>query len=582
VSWNQGNIAGGDTVINLTDLSSLLANFGKIYTPATATPIPPTATLTSTPTPVGPTPTSGPLSSEWTQHAFNAEHTSYNPTSIPTPWRWKWSWNGPNSSGGVSKVTSNGRLPSNVQPVTGGGRVYIAAGIDGIYALNQTDGSQAWSPNPVSPGGSINSTLAYDSDTNSIFAVSSNGSLYKLNASTGTTTASFNGSASGTSTLPLPPTITGDTVFFSMGNNVYTVKKTTMQQVWSYPAGSPVNTPPAYSLSKNRVVVVTQDLFVHAINNTNGQQAWRAKPTNRVYQSGLPNTSGAQAEYGWPVIAEQHGYVLIKYRLDWDTMWTWNPWPTTNSQIRTNLQTNPGQQTLYVMNLDNGTVPFISNIGHGGWGDGGNMPMGPQPVVKKFTDNTEVVYTVIRGDSRNDGRWDSLYGEMVLDGTTISGLQPGFIRWIQYGNYGWPTNSNHDSHPTDEQPQVSMAGDHLFGGHWAMYDALRILDRSTARGSYTNPITSSALPHVVSTTTTGGCGNASSASSNHYCNGSTIMLVPPDEYRAVPNNGFYMYWNAGKIYDSYWSNYSVWTVSNGLILVRSNDGAIVALENGTP
>ncbi|MER3457429.1 MAG: hypothetical protein C4309_01070, partial [Chloroflexota bacterium] len=63
---------------------------------------------------------------EWTQFAHDAQHTSYTDQVVPTPWRWKWAWNGPDPNGAVSPGKFG--LPRNVQPITGGGRVYIAAG----------------------------------------------------------------------------------------------------------------------------------------------------------------------------------------------------------------------------------------------------------------------------------------------------------------------------------------------------------------------------------------------------------------------------------------------------------------------
>ncbi|MCA1947836.1 MAG: hypothetical protein LDL55_06925, partial [Armatimonadetes bacterium] len=67
---------------------------------------------------------------EWTQHAYDAQRTSWSPVSVPHPWRWKWAWNGPNARGGIAKVTTGGSLPRNVQPVTGAGLVFVAAGSD--------------------------------------------------------------------------------------------------------------------------------------------------------------------------------------------------------------------------------------------------------------------------------------------------------------------------------------------------------------------------------------------------------------------------------------------------------------------
>ncbi|MCB0136727.1 MAG: hypothetical protein KDD75_16600, partial [Caldilineaceae bacterium] len=130
---------------------------GSLYLPMIAGPFPtPTPTPTLTPTPTRtPSPTRTPTAtptqrpsatlpplgtSEWTQHAANAQRTSYNPSSVPAPWRWKWAWNGSNASGGITSGKFG--LPRNSQPVTGGGQVYIAAGSRGVFALDNADGSQ--------------------------------------------------------------------------------------------------------------------------------------------------------------------------------------------------------------------------------------------------------------------------------------------------------------------------------------------------------------------------------------------------------------------------------------------------------
>jgi hypothetical protein len=345
------------------------------------------------------------------------------------------------------------------------------------------------------------------------------------------------------------------------------------------------------------IVVATHDLIAQAdgkmhisaigINSQNGQLAWKTSITNITgLQAGDPNplpnfTNQPRAEVvnGWPVVAEQHGLVMIKLRLNTDTLWTWSPWPTNNTAIRSNLTSRPDQQALIVLNLSDGSQAFIANLGHGGYGDG-FLPMGPQPVVKKFADGTETVYTVIRGDNRFDGRWDSHFGEMLLDDTTVQGYLKGYVRWIQYGNYGWPTNSNNDTPPTDEQANPIMSGDYFLAGHWATGNTMQILDRSSSRGTYGSPITSSPLPHIVTTTTTGGCSNTFSL--NHYCSGMLIMDIPNSEWRAMPNGGFYIYWNQGKVYESYWSDYATYVVSNNTVYFRSSDGAIIALEHGNP
>ena len=504
---------------------------------------------------------SGAPPAEWSQHAHDAQRTSYTSQVVAYPWKWRWAWNGPNASGGLGKVTTGGSLPRNVQPVTGGGRVYIAAGNDGVFALSEATGQQLWQRSSI---GDVRSTVGYDHSTQAVFVVSANGTLYKLRASDGVILGQFNTGQS--SALPLPPAILNDRVVFSMGNRVHALTKTTLQPIWTYTVASTlaVVTPPAYSASRNLVIVATEpDLFVHAIRNSDGGQHWRRRPVHSSRNFGDPT----EFRYGWPVVADNAGYALVKARLDWDTLW--RDWPQTNSRMRQFLTNNPGDQALFVLDLDDGSVPYIANVGHGGYGDGGYMPMGPQPVVKRLGNGKDVVYIVIRAKHAHDSRWDSHFGEMMLDSTTVSGLGGGDVRFIAFD---YPPGHPNPFLLTDEQPNVSMAGEYLFGAHWEAGFALRILDRSDARGSFTNKITSQRLATMVtSQDNTGAC----AFSASHYC---------PSGLENTRNYdfGFYIYYNQGAVYDQYWSEYATWVVSNDNLYFRSVDGAIVALTSGDP
>lgn len=367
-----------------------------------------------------------------------------------------------------------------MEPARSHGRVYIAAGVDGVFALSEATGQQVWQRSGI---GAINSTVAYDSDTQSVFAVSANGTIYKLRASDDVIVGHFDSGQS--SSLPLPPAVLADRVLFSMENSVYALKKTTMAQIWAYNAEANVVVPPAYSPSRDLVIVATEpDFYVHAIRNDNGTRQRRVCPVHKSRSFDDPT----EYRYGWLVIAENADYVLVKVHLNWQTLW--RIWPQTNSEMRQMLTENPGEQAIFVLDLDDGSVPFIANVGHGGYGDQDYLPMGPQPVVKTLPNGKDIVYTIIRATHVYDSRWDSHFGEMVLDSKTVSGLQDGDVRCIAFD---WPAGAQSSYLLTDEQPNVSTAGDILFGGHWEAGFALRILDRSYGRGSFTNQITSEHL-----------------------------------------------------------------------------------------
>lgn len=500
---------------------------------------------------------SGAKLSEWSQHAHDAQRTGYTPQAVPPPWRLRWIWNGVDSQGGVAKVTTGGSLPRNVQPVTGGGRVYVAAGVDGVFALSEINGRTLWRRGGI---GDVRSTVAYDHDTQSVFVISSSGNLYRLDAKTGAIRGVFGSNQS--SALPLPPAIFGDRVWFAMDNSVYCVNKFTLRRVWRYNAGSAVTTPPSYSVSRNLVVVGCDDLSVHGMDGSTGTRRWRSTPVPNVHPPDAP----VEFRYGWPVIAENAGVVLIKARLSWDSMWV--DWPQTNAAMRQFLIQNPQHQALFALRLDDGASPFICHVGHGGYGDGGYMPMGPQPVVKRLPNGKEVAYTIIRAKHVYDPRWDSHFGEMMLDDSTVPGLLAGYVRFIVFD---YPPGSSDPFLLTDEQPNVSMAGDYLFGGHWEAGFALRILDRSDARGSFTNRITSQRLATIVTSQDNTDCPFTPS----HYCSNDL-------ENTRMYDFGFYIYYGQGAVYDQYWSEYACHVVSNGNLYFRSCDGAIIALTHGQP
>jgi hypothetical protein len=101
---------------------------------------------------------------------------------------------------------------------------------------------------------------------------------------------------------------------------------------------------------------------------------------------------------------------------------------------------------------------------------------------------------------------------------------------------------------------------------------MRILDRSAARGSFSNKITTQRLATIATSQDNAG---ACSFSPSHYCPGGL-------ENTRFYDAGFYIYYRQGAVYDRYWREYASWTVSNENVYFVSTDGAVVALTSGNP
>ncbi|MCS6798364.1 MAG: PQQ-binding-like beta-propeller repeat protein [Myxococcota bacterium] len=516
-----------------------------------------------------------PVPGEWTQHAHDAQRTSYTPHGVPAPWRARWVYVPTDVPAGEPA------LPRNVQPITGGGRVYLARGVRGLLALDERTGAVAWENRGLE--GSVAATPAFDANTGLLWVVTTAGRLYGLDARTGGVVRSA------TFEAPMPriryvepagfhdfippleaagiafaPLLVGGTVYVSTRRGVVAFDTADLSERWRYDAGADVETPGAYSERAGLVVVATADLYVHGIEASTGRRRWRSRPYRGDPQ---PET---QYLFSWPVIAEQHGLVLMRLRTSWtDAL---EQFPPSNEAIAELLARRPELQALHALRLEDGSEPFPVLVGHGGWGNGDYMPMGSPPVVRR-DGTSEVVYSVIRGDSRYDFRWDSRFGEIVLDDATVPGLRAGWVRWIYFDPAGSETPWPDPFLLTDEQPYVTMAGDALFGGHWAVGHAVRIVDRGPSLGTYAAPIRTAPLPAVLESTT------SCPRSPTHHCDGPTAL---DDGGRVYGPTAFYVRHGAGAIYDQHWSEYSTWIVSNDALYFRTCSGALIALESGDP
>lgn len=566
-----------DGVINAMDIAVVLA---KLSITTNSTPTPSQAPIIAA---SGPTPTIGQPSQntgEWTQFGHDAMRTNATSQSVPTPWRFKWQWNGAGLNG--KKQPGHLSVPDLIQPITGGGRVYMVAG-NAVYGLNKTTGAVLWTNASL---GALSATGAYSNEL--LYIPSSSGVLYKLRAGDGQVAGQF----AADSKLDTAVLLSGTTVYIVSGNGtLYALDSGTLSKRWQYSAGAGAATPPTLSTATARVIFASQDLYVHAVDASTGTRVWRIKPTPRNPGDPGSSASNSFAEFtkSWPVVAEAHGIVFLRVRLDWNSLWTWNPFPNSLAAIRDQLTQSPSQQALFALRLTDGSPAFIPLAGNGGAGDGGTLPMGPLPVIQTQGGH-EVAYTIWRsgqtcggcptagacGAQWCDGREDATVGEMVLDTATVQGYQSGDLRFVQFIDI-----------QTDEMMQMTMSGNTLFHNHWLASEAETITDRSPSLGgSFNSPIKTIHAPYTIwrqcdgtnvcnypNCTSNSTCGISCQATASRYCSSGLYSYGDARSYPA----GFYEYNND---ISSGSTPYTI--VSDGLVIVKTIDGGLMAYESGNP
>jgi outer membrane protein assembly factor BamB len=517
---------------------------------------------------------------EWTQLAGNPQRTAYVPVDLPKPWRVKWIWNGPPKGRDGTPAPGHLRLPRGVQPITGDGKVYIGH-YDGIVrALSEATGDVVWS---TSIGGQILNTAAYDHATRSVYVGSTNGRLYRLNSADGVILGNFNAGGQ----IHMAPLLVDNTLYVGSTNGTfYALDKVSLQPRWSYNAGGALYGSPAYSSRYGGLVIIlvegTPRPSVHALRIGDGSRRWRQNsvpgfdPEDRGDNLAFLDT--------YPVVSDVNNVVIVRTYRSQERQYMNagspnNTAPRTVEEIRSLLTQRPDFESFYVLDLDTGARKYVAPIAVGGIGDG-IWTVGPQAVVKKMSDGSEVAYVLWRtyqaceslGGSACDARDDTTLGEMDL--------ATGNIRFVQ----DWRNEGTMRIH-SDEQSPLSMAGDTIFHAHWMTLGSLRITDRSSRYGSsYTNPIRTEEVYPVVNGIRVGTCPSRS----NYFC--PEAMLLPNNEPNQDP--GFYIYYTNQPQYDLWWSSSTgnpnnpdlppaspvrSAAISNKTIYWKTVDGAIIAV-----
>lgn len=523
---------------------------------------------------------------EWTQEAHDAQRTGFSPMEPKEPWSLLWKWNGPDANGVISCVNNDPTrghcytAPREARTITSSSAVIAPAGARGLYALSKINGAVLWRVTATT----FNATPAYSAGF--VYAGGADGKLYKVNEISGSYQTYDAGSPLNRAIL-----VVGNYVYgLTESGQLHKVYAPTLTQTWVYNAGvnTITGTGLAYSATRNIVIFGASDLSVHAVYDASGARKWRVTPT--AYSPGFPN----EFRYYWPVVADAAGIVFIRMQLDHNLGLYNYPsgnhvWPNSNAQARSFLASNPQQQNLFALNLDDGSKKFIPAVGYGGVEDStatgipAFLATGPLPVVRTWADGKQVAYVPFRNGQSNppDARWDSHMGEMVLDNSTISGLAAGDLRFVRMARYN-DQGGNSYIYITDELGPITMAGSTLFHAHWGTSEAVRITDRSAGRGlSYNSPIETVNLPPVIRRMVA--CNDFNPVTHYTSCG---LQLLNDGKYWDGP--GFWVYWNVMDPPTPAWNYYgdgirSRYTyVSGSLLIVQGNGGDLMVFRHSGP
>jgi hypothetical protein len=217
----------------------------------------------------------------WCQAGRDPQHTGFTPANLGTNFKVIWTY-----------AFQPERVHPQVQAIVYQGKVYIGTEMGNLYAINAQTGVKVWAFKADGP--ILNSVAA---GNNKIYFATNKGSVYALNATEGTQVWKRQVSVNrpGFSTAP----IIGDNKILigSRHGKFYAFDINTGVILWTYDTGSPILMTAAYN--QGRVFFGAMDMFVYALNTSNGSLAWKS-----------PKIDGISFKLYYPVVYQNKVIVL--------------------------------------------------------------------------------------------------------------------------------------------------------------------------------------------------------------------------------------------------------------------------------
>lgn len=160
-------------------------------------------------------------------------------------------------------------------PAVANGVVYIGSSDGNVYALNASTGTTVWT---YATGGEVRSSPAVVAGT--VYVGSMDNKVYALSASTGSLIWSF---VTGNYTDSSPTVVGGVVYIGSLDGNVYALNAVNGSVIWTYTTGNAVVSSPA--VVNGVVFVGSMDHNVYALNALTGSLVWNYTTGGGVYSS---------------------------------------------------------------------------------------------------------------------------------------------------------------------------------------------------------------------------------------------------------------------------------------------------------
>lgn len=217
---------------------------------------------------------------DWPQVQGGPQRWGYSPEKLDVPLQDVW-----------ARAFSSEKLHHEVQPVIGGGRLFVGTAMGTLYAIRAEDGQSCWT---FTADGPILGSAGVEKGK--VFFGCLTGRVYALDAATGKPLWTFeNGHRTGFSAAVL--LAEGKVFVADRGGSCYALDQTDGRKVWETHVGAPILMSSAYD--NGRIFVAATDMRVRALDAGSGRILWTSAP--------LP---GESFNSRWPVAYK--GYVLVR------------------------------------------------------------------------------------------------------------------------------------------------------------------------------------------------------------------------------------------------------------------------------